>query len=62
MTTHRERQKAAEHLGGRIEFDGLRGPVPAKIIAVWRDGVTLRRDDTGTIQFLHRGDYRVLAD
>lgn len=45
--------------GGRIRFDDARGSIRATIIAVWPSGVMLRRDDTGTVQFLARGDYAI---
>jgi len=49
-----------ERPGGRVEWDAPAGTVRGSILAVWSDGVTLRRMDTGTEQFLYRGDYRVL--
>lgn len=51
-----------ERPGGTIEFDCAAEVVEATIIAVWNDGVTLRRNDTRTVQFLHRGNYRVLPE
>ncbi|MCW7072096.1 MAG: hypothetical protein OCU12_07220 [Methanophagales archaeon] len=53
-----------ERPGDLIEFD-VRDPdavVFGRVLAVWNDGVTLRRSDTGTIQFLYRGDYELLDD
>lgn len=50
-----------ERPGGTIEFDCQSETISATIIAVWNDGVTLRRDDTGTVQFLDRGNYIVLV-
>jgi len=52
-----------ERPGGKISFPlNDLDRVAATIIAVWNDGVTLRRDDSGTVQFLYRGDYRVLPE
>jgi len=54
---------AQERAGVAIEFTMADGSqVRATIVTVWSDGVTLRREDTGTIQFLRRGDYTVAAD
>ena len=47
-----------ETVGGPIHFTTKAGEtVGAIILAIRDDGVTLRRSDTGSIQFLHRGDY-----
>jgi len=51
-----------ERPGGTIQFDCRSETIDATIIAVWNDGVTLRRDDTGTVQFLNRGTYIVLTN
>lgn len=52
-----------ERPGGRIRFTMRDGTaVGARIIAVWRDGITLRRADTGTIQHLRRGDYELVEE
>lgn len=51
-----------ERPGGTIEFDCQSETISATIVAVWNDGVTLRRNDTGTVQFLDRGNYIVLVD
>lgn len=49
-----------ETVGGPIHFTTKAGEVVGAIIlAIREDGVTLRRSDTGTIQFLHRGDYEL---
>jgi len=48
-----------ERPAGTIEFVSESETIEATIIAVWNDGVTLRRNDTGTVQFLYRGTYIV---
>jgi len=50
-----------ERPGGRIKFthSGRTMEGFARILAIWTDGVTIRREDSGTIQFLHRGDYEL---
>ena len=52
-----------ERPGGQIQFTTTDGTiVGARIIAVWRDGVTLRRTDTDTTQYLGRGDYKLVEE
>ena len=54
---------AQERPGNPISFSMKDGSViGGTIIAVWHDGASIRRDDTGTTQFLHRGDYELAAE